>query len=68
MVRRTVTAGQPVEDGADEAELAYPSSLAADDGVELEDGVVLLGGEGPALDVRSQVVSPPEPAALAAPV
>ncbi|MFC8177433.1 class I SAM-dependent methyltransferase [Rhodococcus sp. NPDC057297] len=35
MVKRTVTAGQPFEYGADEAELAYLSSLAADDGVEL---------------------------------
>jgi hypothetical protein len=40
----------------------------ADDGVELEDRVVLLGGEVPALDVRAQVVGPPQPAALAAPV
>jgi hypothetical protein len=44
------------------------NSLVADDAVELEDGVVLLGGEGPALDVRAQVVGPPQPAALAAPV
>ena len=29
---------------------------------------MLLGGEGPALDVRAQVVGPPQPAALAAPV
>jgi hypothetical protein len=36
--------------------------------VELEDGAVLLGGEGSALDVRAQVVGPPQPAALAAPV
>jgi hypothetical protein len=43
-------------------------SLVADDGVELENGIVLLGGERPALDVRAQVVGPPEPAALAAPV
>jgi hypothetical protein len=41
------------------------NSLVADDAVELEDGVVLLGGEGPALDVRAQVVGPPQPAALA---
>ena len=29
---------------------------------------MLLGGEGPALDVRAQVVGPPQPAALATPV
>jgi hypothetical protein len=35
--------------------------------VELDDGVFLLAGEVAALDVRPQVVDPPEPAALAAP-
>jgi hypothetical protein len=34
--------------------------------VELDDGVLLLPGEVAALDVRAQVVDPPEPAALAA--
>ena len=42
--------------------------LVADDGVELDDGLLLLRGEGPALDVRPEVVGPPQPAALAAPV
>ena len=42
--------------------------LVADDGVELDDGLLLLGAEGPALDVRPEVVGPPQPAALAAPV
>jgi hypothetical protein len=36
--------------------------------VELDDGLLLLGGEGTAPDVRTQVVRPPQPAALAAPV
>jgi hypothetical protein len=49
-------------------EAGWLHALVADDGVELEDGVVLLGGEGPALDVGAEVVCPPEPAALAAPV
>jgi hypothetical protein len=44
------------------------SSLpVADDGVELDDGLLLLGGEWPPLDVRPEVVGPPQPAALAAP-
>jgi hypothetical protein len=42
--------------------------LVADDGVELDDGLLLLGCEGPALDVRPEVVGPPQSAALAAPV
>jgi hypothetical protein len=35
--------------------------------VEADDGVLLLLAEVAALDVRAQVVDPPEPAALAAP-
>ena len=42
--------------------------LVADDGVELDDGLLLRGAEGPALDVRPEVVGPPQPAALAVPV
>jgi hypothetical protein len=42
--------------------------LVADDGVELDDGLLLLRAEGPALDVRPKVVGPPQPAALAAAV
>ena len=36
--------------------------------VEADDGVLLLLAEVAALDVRAQVVDPPEPAALAAPL
>lgn len=41
--------------------------LVADDGVELNDGLLLLGAEGAALDVRPQIVRPPQPAALSTP-
>lgn len=42
--------------------------LVAEDGVEVEDGLLLLLGELAPLDVRPQVVRPPQPAALATPV
>ena len=35
--------------------------------MELDDGLLLLEGEAAALDVRPQVVGPPQPAALPAP-
>jgi hypothetical protein len=35
--------------------------------VELDDGLLLLEGEAAALDVRAEVVGPPQPAALPAP-
>jgi hypothetical protein len=41
--------------------------LVAEDAVELDDSLLLLEGEAAALDVRPQVVSPPQPAALPAP-
>jgi hypothetical protein len=41
--------------------------LVAEDAVELDDGLVLLEGEAAALDVRAEVVGPPQPAALPAP-
>ena len=39
----------------------------AEDGMELYDEVLLVGGEGPSLDVRPQIVCPPQPVALPAP-
>lgn len=36
-------------------------------GMELDDEALLLGGEGSLLEVRSEVVGPPEAAALPAP-
>ena len=54
--------------GTSSARQVYGSLLVADDGVELDDGLLLLRREGPALDVRPEVVGPPQPAALAAPV
>jgi hypothetical protein len=41
--------------------------LVAEDAVELDDCLLLLEGEAAALDVRPQIVSPPQPAALTAP-
>jgi hypothetical protein len=35
--------------------------------VQLYDGLLLLEGEAAALDVRAEVVGPPQPAALPAP-
>jgi hypothetical protein len=40
----------------------------AEDAVDVDDGALLLVGEGAALEVRPEVVDPPEPAALAAPL
>jgi hypothetical protein len=45
----------------------HPSPLVPHLGVELDDEPLLLGGEGPLLEVGPQVVRPPEAAALAAP-
>jgi hypothetical protein len=36
--------------------------------VDVEDGALLLLREGAALEVRAEVVDPPEPAALTAPL
>ena len=44
------------------------SSPVAEERVELDDGLLLLERELAPLDVRPQVVGPPEPAALAAPL
>jgi hypothetical protein len=43
------------------------TSPVAEERVELDDGLLLLERELAPLDVRPQVVGPPEPAALAAP-
>jgi hypothetical protein len=43
------------------------SLLVAEELVELDDELVLLLGEVAALEVRAQVVDPPQPAALPAP-
>jgi hypothetical protein len=40
--------------------------LVAEDAVELDDSLLLIEGEAAAFDVRPQVVSPPQPAALPA--
>lgn len=40
----------------------------AEDAVDVDDGALLLLGEGAALEVGPEVVDPPEPAALAAPL
>jgi hypothetical protein len=40
----------------------------SEDAVDVDDGALLLLGEGAALQVRPEVVDPPEPAALAAPL
>ena len=42
--------------------------LVAEDGVEVDDEVLLLLREGAPLEVRPQVVYPPQPAALPAPL
>lgn len=42
--------------------------LVAEDGVELDDEVFFVGGEGAALEVGAQIVDPPQTAALAAPL
>ena len=42
--------------------------LVAEDGVEVDDEVLLLLGEGAPLQVRPQVVYPPKPAALPTPL
>jgi len=42
--------------------------LVAEEAVQLDDEVVLVGGEVAALDVRLEVVEPPQPAALAGPL
>jgi hypothetical protein len=42
--------------------------LVSEDAVDVDDGALLLLGEGAALQVRPEVVDPPEPAALAAPL
>jgi hypothetical protein len=42
--------------------------LVAEDGVEVDDEVFLLLGEGAPLQVRPQVVYPPQPAALPTPL
>ena len=42
------------------------SLLVANDAVELDDGFLLFGSEGPALDVGAEIVRPSETAALAA--
>jgi hypothetical protein len=46
---------------------AAPYVLVPEQAVELDDGLLLLGGEVAALEVRAQVVDPPQPAALPAP-
>ena len=43
-------------------------SPVAEQRVELDDGLLLLQAELAPLDVRPEVVRPPEPAALAAPL
>ena len=40
----------------------------AEQGVQLNDGLFLLRRESASLDVRSEIIGPPEPAALAAPL
>lgn len=40
--------------------------IVAEDAVELDDGLLLLEGEAAALDLRPEVVRPPQPAALPA--
>jgi hypothetical protein len=45
---------------------SHPRPLVPHLGVELDDEALLLGGEGPLLEVGPEVVRPPEAAALAA--
>ena len=44
-----------------------PSVPVAEEGLEVDDELLLLLGEVAALDARPEVVGPPQPAALAAP-
>ena len=48
--------------------MGYGDLLVAEEGVEVEDGLLLVLGELAPLDVRPQVVGPPQPAALATPL
>jgi hypothetical protein len=48
-------------------QLQATNVLVAERVVQLDEGLLLLGGEVAALEVRAEVVDPPQPAALPAP-
>jgi hypothetical protein len=48
-------------------QLQATNVLVAERVVQLDEGLLLLGGEVAALEVRAEVVDPPQPAALSAP-
>ena len=52
----------------DGKKLVCPYVPVAEDAVDVDDGALLVVGEGAALEVRPEVVDPPEAAALAAPL
>jgi hypothetical protein len=58
---------QPVHRETRDKTASVPVPVA-EDAMGVDDGALLLLGEGAALEVRPEVVDPPEPAALAAPL